>query len=247
MNLVIPRTTTFGVIAAQIIFKCAAAVENSRIVDTVRKIAYPIFKATTSSYLLGFGSFEFSQTLINDHTTENQTIHQSALKSSKAYMYCHGGLIGSSGFCGILETVENFGIASLGSIGKGIFKAGNVFFLGANILALEENVRLYEAAVNSSDTLTDKEWHIRSAVSGIISNVGYILATSIFLLGGPAGIALAIGVIGASSGAFKILCDFILWKNEHMRKICSFDTSHIEPRIPHAPLYLPMQENRDLL
>lgn len=233
MSLAITRLSGFRTIAAPLLSKCASAFQKSPLAATIQKIAYPIFKATTSSYLLGFGTFEFVPTYLeNNVNADTQNI--TALKSSKIYMYNHGGLIAGSGFCGIIESFENFGLATFGEAGKALFKAGNLLFLGANIIALEENVRLYEAATKTDDSVLGKEWHKRSAISGIFSNLGYIIATSVLLLGGPAGIALAIGVIGASSGALKILCDFILWKKE-------YDSKCIET------IHLPMQENKYLL
>lgn len=191
----------------------AAGPGQSPLADLIRKIAYPIFKATTSTFLLGVGSFELSKTARNS-PLRPAPLENTAKTSSLAYIAMHGGLIAGSGICGLIETIENFGLATFGSIGNALFKAGNILFLGANMLALEENVRLYQASFSLDDSNDQASIQRLSAIAGISSNLGYIIATSTLLLGGAAGFALAIGGIAACSGGLKILCDFMLWLDE---------------------------------
>lgn len=200
--------------AAYALFKFAQFLEESGLEQLIRKLAYPIFRGTTSSYLAGFGSLELLQAHQKAPSKDRQA-SATDLKSSSVYLNTHGGLIAASGIGGIMETLEYCGVATFGAVGPAIFKASNLCFLGANIIALEENVRLYNAVSEAEDSLSGKPLLMLSAISGIISNLGYIFATSVLLLGGPVGIALAIGVVGACSGAYKILCDFILWKREY--------------------------------
>lgn len=174
--------------------------------DLIKKVAYPVFKATTSSYLASFGSFELSRL---------NAARSSQMAADKAYLSTHGALITASGACGIVEMLDRCGIVTLGQeVSKALFMAGSLFFLMANIIALEENVRLYEIAESLPPQDETTFWLRRSAVSGMLSNINYIIATATLLLGGPTAIALVIGAIGAMSGAFKILCDFVMWAKE---------------------------------
>ena len=53
------------------------------------------------------------------------------------------------------------------------------------------------------------EFQKQSNLLGIISNLGYIMATALILFGGSTAMALVLGVIGSFSGAMKILYDYL--------------------------------------
>lgn len=136
--------------------------------------------------------------------------------SSEAYLNMHGGLMLSSGGFSLLDALQEFGLMSLGSIANVVSNVGSVLFLCANIIALEENVRLYHELKNTDwdkTNIDEKElqWLKQSTCWGILSNIGYIIATATLLFSSATSLALVIGLLSCLAGGIKILYDLAIW------------------------------------
>lgn len=135
---------------------------------------------------------------------------------SKQYLNMHGSMFLGAGICYGIESLKHFFSNEFGKIFESLAKVGNAFFFFANLLALEENIRLYEYACKldqtpAEDHKTNTFWLKQSAIWGILSNLGYIAFICVSALSSSASMALIIGVIAAFSGAIKIIADFIDW------------------------------------
>lgn len=195
-----------------------AAVECSSLYRKVEPLIYPCFAAGCGIFHCGYGAVELLQSHTTSQTQRISVASQEALSPSKDFLDLHGTLMTATGISSALEALNAFGVISYGELSSFICGAGSAFFLYANIFALEENIRVYQGlkAQELENTVLDQnkhDWQKFSAVWGIMSNIGYILATGALLFSAPTAIALAIGVCAAFSGGLKILSDFMLWQH----------------------------------
>jgi hypothetical protein len=151
------------------------------------------------------------------HSEKDNFLENRVLNASKAYLNLHGALIVGSGIFSLLDALQEFGLIGLNHTAEIISAAGNVLFLCANIIALEENVRLFNGIVNtdwSAKNIHAKELHSlkQSAFWGILSNIGYIAGSATLLFNGATAIAFVFFALSCFAGGAKILYDLVEWK-----------------------------------
>jgi hypothetical protein len=191
---------------------------TSFISDKMKSIALGCFKAGTSLYLSSFGGSEILQNL-KKSTTQDTPLFKRIVRNSTAYLNLHGSFMMGCGLTSLLDALHSFGVVNLGNFTNAVRKAGNLLFLSANIIALEEGVRLFEVIQNtdwSKTNIEEKElnWLKRSVFCGILSNLGYCLATASLLFGGPTAITVLLAIFSCFSGGIKIIYDLFLWAKE---------------------------------
>lgn len=189
-------------------------------IDKVRNITLPFIKGFASIYLGIFGAVEIKQCVKRKNPEDNISLENRVLTASKAYLNLHGALIVGSGIFSLLDALHEFGLTTLSHTAEIISIAGNVLFLCANIIALEENVRLFNEIKQTdwaAKNIDANELHLlkQSAFWGILSNVGYIVGTANLLFGGATAITLVFLTLACLAGSVKILYDLVEWKKNY--------------------------------
>ena len=185
--------------------------------DKMKNIALSCFKSGTCLYFSAFGGSELLQNF--KRSAQETPLLNKIVTYSSAYLNLHGGLMIGCGLASLLDVLHSFGVVNLGSLANAVNKAGNILFLSANIIALEEGVRLFEVIKKtewSKTNIEEKElnWLKRSVFFGLLSNLGYCLTTASLLFGGSAAITLLIATFSCLSGGIKIIYDLSLWAKE---------------------------------
>lgn len=111
---------------------------------------------------------------------------------AREYFTIHGALFIASGAFGIIGVVYKHAISVI--LGQG-------FFLVANLIALEYNGELYRK--------TDNPAVKKSALLGILNNLGYIFTVALAWIGVHGAITLLVGCLAVSTGCLKMLYDFL--------------------------------------
>jgi hypothetical protein len=200
---------------------CVETVSVCLISEKIKTAAMHCFKGSTSAYLCLFGTLELSQSIVEKkmfEEEENTALHK-VLNASKTYFPSHGGMLLGSGLCSLAEALHEFGVVNIGSIKGLMSSAANVLFLGANILSLKENIRLLHDLMTTDWTTTNIEkeelhWLKQSAFFGLVSNLGYIIATASLLYGGATPFTLVVAIFSCFSGGIKMVYDLSFWANE---------------------------------
>lgn len=189
--------------------------------DKIKKIAIPCFKAATSLYFFTFGGSELAQNLIKKNIKiQTDTSEFKKILPLKSYLNLHGVLMFGSGIFCLIDALDEFGVNTLGYMANIASLAGSVLFLCANIIALEENVRLIQVLKEtdwSKTNIDEKEldWLKRSSFFGAVSNIGYIIATASLLFSGATTAAIVIAVLSCCAGGIKILSDLMVWAKQY--------------------------------
>lgn len=184
-------------------------------VQKVYDICLSLFKGGSGLFFLGYGTkeiaFDARQLTPSQWHLENKK--KLAINTAAEYALAHGTLFAAAGICSILECLHYFSAVNLGQHLPifSCFSAG--LFLFANFVALEQNINLFVEAQEIIKEKVQSEIpnaliQMRSAFLGMISNLGYIMATAVAVMGASAGIAFLIGCVAACFGALKILHDF---------------------------------------
>lgn len=182
--------------------------EFRTLASKVQEAIYPHFQISSSVYFFGMGSIEMFNVLYPSASDQKiKTIRNACLA-------VHGGLLIGVGVSSALEALHSCGLICLGNLRNLVCFGGNLLFLTANLVALEENIRLYWHISVSDQMDMDKDqsklfWEKQSIIWGILSNLGYITAAACLLFGGGTALALLIGVISSFFGGLKALHDFI--------------------------------------
>lgn len=168
------------------------------------------FKAGTALFFSGQGLYElFAHSAISPNDIDLRTTDCYAnIILRRKYHVLHGTLFLGTGFCNGIESLQGFVLKEWHALFSFVSKVGSGLFLLANLIALEENVRLYNASSEESDP-KKSFWQAQTAVWGILNNLGYIAAMTFAALGVSTGVTLIVGIVAAFTGAIKILCDFI--------------------------------------
>jgi len=125
-----------------------------------------------------------------------------------------------AGVCGVITGACQLGLIGASKIVNAASAATRGFFIFSDLLSLEYYINLFCLAseilsMGSADSAqTAKQLKI-SAIMGIVSCFSYLFAAAIVLLGGPAGVALAICCIAGSTNCVRILYDFF-FKNSQV-------------------------------
>lgn len=203
---------------------CFEALRNCTLSEKTRQLAIGCFKVGASLYLGTFGTTELAhdfkkKQFIDDPGQKKvDDIGKQTLKSPNPYLNLHGGLMLGSGLFGLLDALHTFGIVHLGTIGRAVGAAGSLLFLAANVIALEENARIFNELQDTTETTGDKKerhWLKLSAFLGCISNIGYIITTATLLFSGLTAFTLLAALLSCSAGGLKILFDLLIWAKEH--------------------------------
>lgn len=211
-----PYTSHFTPFASTTKQVALFAARHAPLVEKVSDFVLPYFKAGSALFFTGFGAKEIAwdhRQLVIEHAHMKDSNHK--VVSSLGYPLVHGAFLITSGVCSAFEALHAFALTNLGNRLPTIVAAGNLSFLFANVLALEENVNLYEQAMALGDGATEEEHQLaetmkKSAVLGIMSNLGYVASTATALLGLSSGVALLLAGFGSCWGGLKILYDFYL-------------------------------------
>jgi hypothetical protein len=181
---------------------------NSELPKKVYDLALPYFKACSGAFFLGYGSFEIYSDLKRPPCTV-----ESLSESPQLYLKAHGSLLIATGACSAFETLHTFAYINLGRLFAAVSSVGSACFLFANLLAVEENISVYEKARSTIPRNEEEKsnllWICQGAVWGILSNLGYIITTAMVVFGASTAVSLLIGVISACFGGLKILFDFL--------------------------------------
>lgn len=183
----------------------------------IQAAATGLFNGCTSLYLCGFGTMELGQTIKKTDFPEKliATEHK-VINASSAYLNLHGGLMLGSGTFGLMDTLQGFGVVDFCNFAQAVSAASCTLFLCANIVGLDESVRLLNELMNtdwSKTNINDQElkWLKQSAFWGILNNLGYILTSASLLLGGATAITILLAALSCCAGGVKILFDLLLW------------------------------------
>lgn len=135
---------------------------------------------------------------------QTQTSHYSMLTGLS-----HTG----AGVCGAVAGACQLGLISISKLLDVASSATRGFLIFSDLLSLEYYVNLFFSAseismVSSGDAGQIAKQLKISAVMGIVASFSYLFAAAIVLLGGPAGIALAVCCIAGSTSCLKTLYDF---------------------------------------
>jgi hypothetical protein len=171
----------------------------------------PVYNSSCAVMFTSQGAFELHKAA----RKKTACLSPSRFVEPKNYYPLHGGLLIASGVCSAFEGAYFFKAIDLGKLFKPLQVAGGVTFLLAMILELEKNIQHFEMlSAKASHADTEKEaasikWEKRATFTGILSNIGYILATSLTLFGLATGFALFIGVISACFGLMSLIFDYL--------------------------------------
>lgn len=121
----------------------------------------------------------------------------------------HGAFYFGSGVTGGLSAMHDLGVVDLGVSYEPMVQASAVCFLFASLWALEANVRLFREAEQMKGDEDTIEQIKRSAILGILNNLGYAIATAMSLFDAPTAMVLVVGMFGLTTGAIKIVYDFV--------------------------------------
>lgn len=157
--------------------------------NKIYELVLPLFKAGSGLFFLGYGSKEIC--------------FDARKLSQRDYALAHGSLFICSAVCSLFEALHLFAVKNLGNFYPIVSWTGTGLFLFANFIALEENIRFFEEAKKQDNHIA-----MKSAVAGILSNLGYITTAAIAILGGSAALAFVIACVSACFGGLKILLDF---------------------------------------
>lgn len=185
--------------------------------EKIQRLALFCFKSMTNLFLGICGASEVAQLIRKTPSTPKMgLVRKRSFSPPDAYLTIHGGLMIGSGSLSLFAVLNEFRILNLHTMGSFVAAGGNFLFLGANIFALEENLRLFQE-LNKKDwkqptiETTELNGMKRSAFWGILSNLGYILATTALLFNIATGIAIVIIILSGLAGGIKILYDLFLW------------------------------------
>lgn len=198
---------------------CVETISHCGLSNKIKDIAVGCFKHGTSAYLCLFGTLELSQSIMDREAPEWDCTINKIVTASKAYFRLHGGLLLGSSLFSLANALHECGILNISGASVVMNAAANALFLGANILALKENIRLIQV-LRSTDWLTknidDEElhWMKQSAFFGFASNLGYIITTASLLFNGATAFTLLVAIFSCVSGGMKTLYDFSTWARE---------------------------------
>ncbi len=193
------------------------AVSTCMISDKIKAVAAIFFKGCTSLYLCAFGTMEMGQNIKKDSFVENSLSTQDkVINSSASYLNLHGTLLFSSGTLGLMDALQGFGLVNFRSLAQAVSTASSTLFLCANVVALDENVRLLNELMItdwSKTNITDQElkWMKQSAFWGMLSNLGYIVTTASLLFSGATALTILMAAFSCCTGGIKILFDLLAW------------------------------------
>lgn len=141
-----------------------------------------------------------------------ESIQQKETSIAEKIKYAlHGSLFAASGVLGTTAGLHRLGMIDIGPALPWVDIFGTCAFMLANIVNLDLNIRSYIEASKAPVHLS--EWALskkKSAIIGMISNLGYILMSAFTLAGGPFAITMLLGCVAVLTGCLKILYDFIL-------------------------------------
>lgn len=203
-------------IAVPLSSRCLPMMQRVFSYERIQQIAAPLFKIGSSLYLSSFGTIEIFQSLKTTpqkkEALKTEVLAKAQLSSSAYYLDEHGKLMLGSGCCYLLDMLQDFGVVTCGKLVHLFSTAGSVLFLCANVYAIEENIRLYQEIESTDWTKTNIDaqelrWLKSSAICGMMSNIGYIAATTALLFNGATAITLLVALFSCFAGGVKILCD----------------------------------------
>lgn len=196
---------------------CNHIISSCQIPKKLQSIANNCFKGGTSAYLCLFSSLELYQGIISTRKMDNkETTIDKIANASKLYFNSHGGLLLGCGLFSLADALQDFGLVNFHFYGNIVSICANVLFLGASILALKENIRQF-LELKKIDckkmNIDEKELNLmkRSAFFGIISNLGYTIATASLLYNDATAFAIMIAIFSCFSGGIKIFYDISAW------------------------------------
>lgn len=216
-----PLSITFNLTGAGLsLSKFCETISACQLSERVKTLAISCFKGGTCAYLCLFGNLELYQNIIAKKTEEIQNSTLCKVTSlSKAYFNVHGGLLLGCGLLSLADLLHEFGVLNLGPIENIVNVGTNVLFLCASILALKENIRVLYELKNLDKTaanLDEKElhWIGQSAFFGLISNVGYIIATASLIFNGATTFTILAAIFSCFFGGIKVIYDIFTWAKE---------------------------------
>lgn len=131
--------------------------------------------------------------------------------STGQFHIIHGALFLGSGIAGTVAALHQLGKIHLSGSAFAIFNHLEMgLFLSGCFGALYYNIREYQRVTDPASKLSavQMQQQTLSTIVGIISSIDYILWGALTIIGAPAAIALVFGLIGLSTGCFKILYDY---------------------------------------
>lgn len=185
--------------------------------ERVWKLTLKYFNLIQAAGVLGFGAQEyglgFLPTDINWKKEQDDKLHTlNPVKNIKAIQaeQCgvHGLLYLGSGVLCTAGELEAANFIDLGGAGPALLKSGWTLFLFANLFSLEQNIKLYHAALKVGGTLGHRLKV--TAILGMINNLGYVLGTIFSFFPPTTAIAIALAILAIMAGTIKFFYDFFL-------------------------------------
>jgi hypothetical protein len=176
----------------------------------VKDVALRCIQGGSSFYLSSFGVFELTRSVRSQKITTEKTqeIRQQTFSSSSSYLALHGACMLGSGISYLFDLFNKLGVIIQQSPSTLFATLGNVAFLCANLVSLDENIRLYQELIETQHEIDPKL--LRSTCWGITSNTGYILAMGALLFGYANALTLLIALLSCLAGGIKILYDVMI-------------------------------------
>lgn len=147
------------------------------------------------------------------------------INEAENHIIC-GTLFLGSGIFGSMAALHHLGAIRLKESIPNLFLGiSNSFFLGANILILQQSVKQYWESKDilkqalDSKKIEAAQRSCYSAIGGILSSLGYIASTAVYFIGGPATLILIFGILAGTIGFIKVLFDWYYNVSESAKTI----------------------------
>lgn len=168
-------------------------------------LSLPYIHATTALYYCGRGANE-----IRSHSN----IYHEVKYSGKIYRISRkqvlGALYAGTGLVDAFMALQEFTKKNVSHLSNWLKHAGNTCFFFANLIELEGNISAYRKSLD-----TDSMQARKSAILGILTNLGYISAVVLAMFNSTMTAAIIITLTTTLAVGFKIVYDF-LYLNKYL-------------------------------
>lgn len=196
---------------------CSSVLPVIKLTDRVWKLTLKYFGLIQAVGVLGFGAQEFGLSFLPtairwknepDERIQDLAAVRKIMAIQAEQSGVHGLLYVGSGVLCTAGELEASNLAALGGMGQALLKSGWTLFLFANLFSLEQNIKLYHAAMKVEGTLGHRLKV--TAILGMINNLGYVLGTIYSFFPAMNAISITLAIFAIMAGTIKFIYDFFL-------------------------------------
>lgn len=196
---------------------CSSVLPVIKLSERVWKLTLKYFGLIQAVGVLGFGAQEFGLSFLPNaiqwrNKPDDRMQDLAALRNITAIQTeqsgAHGLLYIGSGVLCTAGELEVANLVDLGGSGPALLKSGWTLFLFANLFSLEQNIKLYHAAMKIEGTLGHRLKV--TAILGMINNLGYVLSTIFSFFPAMTAISITLAILAIMAGTIKFIYDFFL-------------------------------------